>query len=297
MAVVWWFVKVKPVHKKSWLIEMPLIRLIVALFFMLGAVLVTQVIHATDDNKVILMATTTSTENSGLLDYLLPFFAQDTGYSVRTIVAGTGKVLRMGQAGDVDVLLVHAKPSELAFVQAGYGVNRQRVMFNDFVVVGTADDPAAIGSASNMQAAFTRLASAPVLFVSRGDDSGTHKKELSIWQSVGTKPQAKWYREVGQGMGKTLQIADQLGAYTLTDRGTWIFAQDKLSMTIVFESAPQLNNQYSVITVNPERHKINYQGATVFSDWIASKKGQQLINSYRIKGEQLFYANAAENEN
>ncbi len=266
----------------------------VALFLMLAIVLgfVTPTTRAGEDDKVVLMATTTSTENSGLMDYLLPYFEADTGYSLRTIAVGSGKALRMGQVGDVDVLLVHAKQSELAFVQAGHGVNRRQVMFNDFVVVGAADDPAAIASSSNLRQAFNRMVSESALFVSRGDDSGTHKKELDIWQSIGTQPQAQRYREVGQGMSKTLQIADQLGAYTLTDRGTWIFAQEKLSMRIVFEGNQQLHNQYSVITVNPERHTINLQGATVFGDWITAKKGQQLINSYRINGQQLFYANA-----
>ncbi len=253
-------------------------------------------IFADENSKIVLLATTTSMENSGLLDYILPYMATDTGYIVRTISAGTGKALGMGQAGDVDVMLVHAQQSELAFVQAGHGVNRRRVMFNDFVVVGPADDPASIGYSSNLNEAFNRIASNSALFVSRGDDSGTHKKELEIWRSIGKQPNKNgyenWYREVGQGMGKTLQIANELEAYTLTDRGTWIFLEEKLSMTIVFEGGQQLQNQYSVITINPERHKINYQGAMVFSDWITSKKGQQLIHSYRINGQPLFYANA-----
>ncbi len=259
---------------------------IVALFFLLGTAA-----YAGDDNQIILMATTTSTENSGLLGYLLPYFKTHSGYSVRTIAVGTGKALRMGRAGDVDMILVHAKPSELAFVQTGYGVNRQQVMFNDFVVVGADDDPASIGTTTNLKEAFGRLISESALFVSRGDDSGTHKRELEIWQWVGKQPNESDYREVGQGMGKTLQIANQLRAYTLTDRGTWIFAKEKLSMSIVFEGDSKLQNQYSVITVNPKRHKINYQGATAFSDWIASETGQQLINAYRIQGQQLFYAN------
>ncbi|WP_423910254.1 substrate-binding domain-containing protein [Candidatus Spongiihabitans sp.] len=255
---------------------------------------------ADERNKIVLLATTTSTENSGLLDYILPYVEADTGYIIRTISAGTGKALTMGQAGDVDVMLVHAKQSELAFVQAGHGINRRRVMFNDFVVVGPADDSASIRYSSNLDEAFDRMASNSALFVSRGDDSGTHKKELEIWRSIGKQPNkneyeneyGNWYREVGQGMSKTLQIANELEAYTLTDRGTWIFLEERLSMTIVFEDGQRLRNQYSVITINPERHNINYQGAMAFSDWITSKKGQQLIHSYRINGQPLFYANA-----
>ncbi len=247
---------------------------------------------ADENSKIVLLATTTSTENSGLLDYILPYMEADTGYIVRTISAGTGKALRMGQAGDVDVILVHAEQSELAFVQAGHGVNRRRVMFNDFVVVGPADDPASIGYSSSLKAAFERIASSSALFVSRGDDSGTHQKELEIWRSIGKQPNENGYREVGQGMGKTLQIADELGAYTLTDRATWIFSEERLSMTIVFAGGQQLQNQYNVITINPERHKINYPGAMAVSDWITSEKGQRLIRSYRIKGQPLFYANA-----
>lgn len=251
----------------------------------------------TDENsKIVLLATTTSTENTGLLDYLLPYLQADTGYTIRIISAGSGKALKMGQVGDVDVLLVHAKQSELAFVQAGYGVNRRQVMFNDFVVVGPADDPAAIARSANLTEAFTRLATHSALFVSRGDDSGTHKKELEIWYSIGKElnknDSQNGYREVGQGMSKTLQIANQLEAYTLTDRGSWIFAERKLAMAIVFAGAPQLQNQYSIITINPERHKTNHRGAKAFSDWMTSQRGQQLIDSYQINGKQLFYANA-----
>jgi tungstate transport system substrate-binding protein len=245
-----------------------------------------------EENSMILMATTTSTENSGLMDYLAPYFTEDTGYSIKIISTGTGKALKMGQAGDVDVLLVHARQSELEFVEAGYGVNRQQVMFNDFIIVGPKDAPASIGSLSSVGEVFRNIAARQAVFISRGDDSGTHKKELSIWQSINVNPQGDWYREVGQGMGKTLQMANQLNAYTLTDRGSWIFSRDKLSMDIVFEGDEQLHNQYGVISINPKLDGINHQGATAFTDWITSGKGQRLISAYRINGQQLFYPNA-----
>lgn len=272
---------------------------------MLPPYLFLQATYADEHSKIVLLATTTSTENSGLLDYILPYMEADTGYVTRVISAGTGKALSMGRAGDVDVILVHAEQSELAFVEAGYGVNRRQVMFNDFVVVGPAADPAAIRYSANLDEAFERIAANSALFVSRGDDSGTHIKELEIWRAIGKQPNESghqrgyenWYREVGQGMGRTLQIANELEAYTLTDRGTWIYSEDKLAMAVVFEGGQQLRNQYSVITINPERHKINDQGARVFSDWITSEKGQRLIQSYRIRGRPLFYANANGNTN
>jgi tungstate transport system substrate-binding protein len=247
---------------------------------------------AQEDNRVILMATTTSTENSGLMDYLVPYFTEDTGFSIKIISTGTGKALKMGQAGDVDVLLVHSTQSELEFVEAGHGVNRRQVMFNDFIIVGPKDPPTSIGSLSSAGEVFRNIATSQAVFISRGDDSGTHKKELSIWQSINVNPQGDWYREVGQGMGKTLQMANQLNAYTLTDRGTWIFSRDKLSMGVVFEGDEQLHNQYGVISINPKLDGINHQGATAFTDWITSGKGQRLISAYRINGQQLFYPNA-----
>ncbi len=249
-----------------------------------------------DDNNLILIATTTSTENSGLLDYMLPVAEQDTGLSFRTVSAGTGKALKMGEAGDVDVLLVHAKESELKFIEAGYGIHRKEIMFNDFIVVGPDDDPASIATESSAADVFEKISSNSAFFISRGDDSGTHKKELNLWQSIDIDPRQEsarqWYREVGQGMGKTLQIANELRGYTLTDRATWIFSRDKLSMAVVFEGDKQLQNQYSVIVVNPQRHNVNYQGASKFSDWLISDKGQETINQYKIEDQQLFYANA-----
>ena len=245
-----------------------------------------------DVNKLVLLATTTSTENSGLLDFILPVMEKDTGYKIRTISAGTGKALKMGEAGDVDVLLVHAKESEQAFIDSQFGVDRRLIMFNEFVVVGAKSDPGDLGTLSSLSAVFKSIASQGEVFISRGDESGTHKKELSIWNSVGIVPDGAWYRQVGQGMGKTLQISDQLSGYTLTDRGTWIFSSDRLLMKIIYQGDQRLHNQYSVIAVNPARHDVNYVGATAVGDWLVSAKGQSLINAYRIDGEQLFYANA-----
>ncbi len=247
---------------------------------------------ADEPDKTVLLATTTSTDNSGLLDYILPYMQADTGYTVRIISTGTGKALKMGAAGDVDIILVHAKSSELAFIAAGHGVARRPIMFNDFIVVGPDDALCPDGSALSLDEVFQCIVSQAGIFVSRGDDSGTHKKELEIWRSTGIEPGGAGYREVGQGMGKTLQIADQLGAYTLTDRGTWIFSRDRLAMKIIYQRDQRLRNQYSVILVNPARHKTNYPGAKAVSDWLVSRRGQALIDSYRIKGQQPFYANA-----
>lgn len=244
------------------------------------------------DENIILLATTTSTDNSGLLDYLLPYVEQDIGYEIRVVTVGTGKALRLGQSGDVDALLVHAQLAEMGFMKSGYGADRKQVMFNDFVLVGPEQDPANIALEESLNDTLIRIDSELVLFISRGDDSGTHKKELNLWNSVEIVPDQKWYREVGQGMGKTLQIANELGAYTLIDRGTWIFAKDNLRMKVVFEGDARLNNQYSIIVVNPGLINTNYLGATALSDWLVSEKGQKLINSYKINGKQLFYGNA-----
>jgi tungstate transport system substrate-binding protein len=240
----------------------------------------------------VLLATTTSTNNSGLTDYLLPQIQADTGFAIKVISVGTGKALQMGRAGDVDMLLVHAKNAELKFIMEGYGVDRTELMYNDFVLVGPANDPAGVRQQGNMIAALNAIADQEYLFVSRGDDSGTHKKEISLWSEAEISPGGEWYREVGQGMGKTLLIADELSAYTLTDRGTWIFTEDRSSLEIVFEGEPLLLNQYSAIAINPDRHKVNYEGARAVIEWLVSEKGQGLIDSYRIGDKKLFHANA-----
>jgi len=249
-----------------------------------------QGLSANDDNQtVIRLATTTSTENSGLLGYLLPHFERASGIETHVIAVGTGKALRMGKDGDVDLILVHAKPAELAFVEAGYGVQRYSVMYNDFVLVGPKNDPANIRQAKNAADALVRIAAQQERFISRGDDSGTNKKELSLWKSADIDPEGSWYMEAGQGMGKVLQIAGELDAYTLTDRGTWIAYQDRSPLSIRFEGDAGLHNPYGIIAVNPERYPdVNQQGADKLIQWIISPGAQQLIGDYRIEGTRLF---------
>lgn len=246
--------------------------------------------YASDTSSLtIRMATTTSTENSGLLSYLVPQFEKQSGYNVHIIAAGTGKALRMGRDGDVDVVLVHAPEAEEKFVTNGYGVKRYPVMYNDFIVVGPRGDPAGLKQEKTIQGAFQRLTNSGQLFVSRGDDSGTNKKELSIWRSLAIAPDSKNYREAGQGMGKVLQISGELNAYTLTDRGTWLAYQHKLPLEIVFEGDRLLFNPYGIIAVNPKKHPdTNHAGALALIDWITSPTGQQLVSAYRLRGKQLF---------
>ncbi len=240
-------------------------------------------------NPVLRMATTTSTENSGLLKALLPAFTQRTGIEVQVLAVGTGQALRLGQNGDVDVVLVHAPPAEKKFVAAGYGINRRAVMYNDFVIVGPADDPAGIAKAKDAADALARIAAGRQTFVSRGDDSGTHKKERRLWKKAGVQPGGDWYREAGQGMGKVIQIAGELHAYTLSDRGTWIAYRDKSPLHIDFQGDAALYNPYGVIAVNPERFPdINYFAAMEFIAWLTAPEGQRLITDYQIAGQTLF---------
>jgi len=244
-------------------------------------------------HPIIKMATTTSTDNSGLLAELLPAFEEQSGYTVQVIAVGTGKALRMGEDGDVDVVLVHARPAEDKFVAEGYGEKRYGVMYNDFVLVGPEDDPAKVGATDTAAAGLANIAAAEAVFVSRGDDSGTHKKEKSLWQAADVKPEGQWYREAGQGMGKVLQMAGELDAYTLTDRGTWLAYQSKLPLEIVLEGDEKLFNPYGIIAVNPERYPdINHTGAQTLIDWLVSEDGQTRINAFKLDGEQLFIANA-----
>jgi len=244
-------------------------------------------------DKILRMATTTSTENSGLLKDILPAFQKASGYTVHVTPVGTGKALRMGRDGDVDVVLVHAPPSEKKFVAAGYGVNRRGVMYNDFVIVGPANDPAKINGMKDVVKAMARIAQDKAIFVSRGDDSGTNKKEKILWKDAGIQPSGKWYREAGQGMGKVLQMTGEMQGYTLTDRGTWLFMKDKLPLKVVVQGDPRLFNPYGVIAVNPGRYPdINYTGAMAFIAWITSPAGQAIIGKYRVNGKQLFIPTA-----
>lgn len=248
---------------------------------------------AAAQNKILRMATTTSTENSGLLKSILPAFEKATGYQVHVTPVGTGKALRLGQDGDVDVVLVHAPPAEKKFVAAGYGVNRRHVMYNDFVIVGPANDPARIQGMKDAVKALATIAKDKAIFVSRGDDSGTNKKEKILWKDAGIKPSGSWYREAGQGMGKVLLMTGEMQGYTLTDRGTWLFMKDKLPLKILVEGDPKLFNPYGVIAVNPGRYPdINYTGAMAFIAWITSPAGQDMIGTYRVNNKQLFIPTA-----
>ncbi|MDH3672659.1 MAG: substrate-binding domain-containing protein [Gammaproteobacteria bacterium] len=244
---------------------------------------------ANAEQHPIRLATTTSTENSGLLRALLPPFEQQTGYTVHVIAVGTGKALRMARDGNVDVVMVHAPKAERAFVEVGHGVNRRDLMYNDFIIVGPADDPAHIHGVADAAAALSRVATARSLFVSRGDDSGTHKKESALWAAANVTPAAPWYREVGQGMGRTLQIASELAGYTLADRGTWLAMRDKLSLQVLVEGDTRLFNPYGIIAVNPARYPdINYPGAMALIAWLTSVDGQAIVRNFEIDGQPLF---------
>lgn len=239
--------------------------------------------------NILRLATTTSTENSGLLHILLPKFEQLTNYKVHVIAVGTGKALRMGRDGDVDVVLVHAPAAEKQFVAEGHGVNHRKVMYNDYIIVGPKLDPAGIRGMTDAGAAFTKLAKQRTPFVSRGDDSGTYKKEIALWQTTGIQPAGSWYLEAGQGMGRVLQIAGELDAYTLCDRGTWLAMHDKLPLTVLVEGDAQLFNSYGILAVNPARYpEVNYFAAMTFIGWITSTDGQAMIHDFQIHGETLF---------
>ncbi|MGB0713462.1 MAG: substrate-binding domain-containing protein [Gammaproteobacteria bacterium] len=245
------------------------------------------------DTKPIRLATTTSTENSGLLAYLLPEFSAATGEQVHVIAVGTGKALRMGRDGDVDVVLVHAPSAEEQFVNEGHGVERHAVMFNDFVIVGPKNDPAGVAAGKSASEALRAIASSQAGFISRGDDSGTHKKERALWTLAKTHPDGPWYREAGQGMGKVLQIASETDAYTLTDRGTWLAIKAKSHLGLLFEGDPVLFNPYGIIRVSDTKYPdLNHAGAERLITWLTGDAGQQLIAAFRLHGEQLFTPSA-----
>ncbi|MDD5451116.1 MAG: substrate-binding domain-containing protein [Desulfovibrionales bacterium] len=242
-------------------------------------------------------ASTTSTQNSGLFDYILPMFGKKIGIKIDVVAVGTGAAIEIGKRGDADVVFVHAREQELKAVEEGYFVNRHDVMYNDFVVIGPPHDPAKIKGTKSAPDAFKKIAQSNYHFVSRGDKSGTHTKELAIWGKAGIDPKGqKWYLEVGQGMEKTQRIANEKRAYTLTDRGTWLATKekDKLEMVIVLEGDPVLFNQYGVMAVNPEKHKhVKYREAMEFISWLISGDGQQVIASFKDNhGNQLFIPNA-----
>ena len=243
------------------------------------------------------MASTTSTQNSGLFDYLLPIFEKKTGIKIDVVAVGTGASIQIGKRGDADVVFVHAKEQELKAVEEGFFVNRHDVMYNDFVIIGPTSDPAKIKGMKSAPDAFKKISGSGASFVSRGDKSGTNTKELSLWKKAGIEPAGqKWYLEVGQGMEKTQRIADEKRAYTLTDRGTWLATRDKdkLDLVVVLEGDPTLFNQYGVMAVNPEKAKnVKYKEAMEFVNWIISKEGQDAVAAFKDKnGNPLFIPNA-----
>ena len=249
-----------------------------------------------DADPYILLQSTTSTKNSGLYDYLLPKFKQDKGIDVRVVAVGTGQAIKNASNGDADVLIVHAKSREEKFVVDGYGVERRQLMYNDFVIVGPNTDVAGVKQASKVVEVLRIIANTESIFVSRGDDSGTHIKELSLWELADVsvaEESGTWYREAGAGMGATLNTAISMGGYTMTDRATWVSFGNKQQHEIVFEGDPPLNNQYSVIAVNPEIHPhVKYDLVQTFIDWLLSDHGQLLIGQYRVNDQQLFFPNA-----
>jgi tungstate transport system substrate-binding protein len=235
------------------------------------------------------IATTTSLENSGLLDYIIPAFEEETGYTVSVVAVGTGAALEMGRNGDVDALLVHAKSQEELFVSEGYGEKRADIMYNDFIFIG----PSVITEAP-LDKAFEYMLANEMPFLSRGDNSGTHMKELSLWAEYGQDVSTfgDWYMETGQGMGNTISMADLEGYYTFCDRGTYLSMVDNISLVIAYENAMELINQYGVIKVNPELHEINEKAADAFFEWLISEETQELIGTYQKYGETMFYPNA-----
>ena len=236
------------------------------------------------------LATTTSTENSGLLGVLLPSFEEKFGIKVDVIAVGTGKALKLGENGDVDVVLVHAREVEDTFIQEGYGVNRRDVMYNDFIILGPSDDPAEVKGEKNAVLVLKKIAERKVYFISRGDDSGTYKKEKILWQRAGIIPHGKWYMEVGQGMGAALQIANEKQAYILCDRGTFLAYKDKIDLIILFEGDPLLFNPYGIMAVNPALYpQVKYIEAMQLIAWITSVEGQKIIKEYKKEGEVLFH--------
>ncbi|WP_219591982.1 substrate-binding domain-containing protein [Aeromonas salmonicida] len=239
------------------------------------------------------LATTTSTEQSGLLGWLLPQFTRETGYPVQVMAAGTGQSLKMGENGDADLVMTHAPSAEKAFVDAGFGIDPVHLMYNDFVIVGPSQDPAGLGKLHDAAKALQAIKDKGQTFISRGDESGTHIKEKTLWQAADVKPEFAGYKSIGQGMGPTLTMASELGAYTLTDRGTWLAYQSKLDLAVLLEGDKRLFNPYQVILVNPKRYPdLNTEGARTLKNWLVSEHGQTLIGDFKVAGQALFVADA-----
>ena len=267
------------------------------LICMVGAALLALGIGtASADERFITVASTTSTQNSGLFGHILPMFTKKSGIEVRVVAVGTGQAIRLARNGDADVLFVHHRPSEEKFVAEGFGIQRFDVMYNDFVIVGPAADPAKVSGVTDAAKALAMIAGSAAPFASRGDDSGTHKKERGLWKAAGVdvaKASGSWYRETGSGMGATLNTASGMNAYALTDRGTWLSFKNRGDLGIVVEGDQRLFNAYGVIVVNPEKFPhVKAAMGQRFIDWLVSKEGQAAIAGFKINGEQLFKPNA-----
>lgn len=271
---------------------------LVGVVFMSTALWLSTPVHPQSEPQFLTLATTTSTVDSGLLDVLNPLFEARFNARVKVLALGTGAALRTGENGDADVVLVHARAAEDDFLKSGFGINRRDVMFNDFVIVGPEGDPAGIRGLSDAAAAFRRIAQAQATFISRGDQSGTHKKEQSLWRAVGLSPAGSWYLSIGRGMGDTLLQSSDQGAYTLSDRGTFLALQDKLNLSVLVQGPvkggdERLLNPYGVMAVNPARFpNLNYALAMAYIGFLTSPEAQNLIQGFRIQGEPLFFPDA-----
>jgi len=265
---------------------------------LLGILLACVCLAADGQERFITVASTTSTEQSGLFGHLLPVYEKQTGVKVRVVALGTGQALDVGRRGDADVVFVHARAAEEKFLAEGQGVKRYPVMYNDFVLIGPKSDPAKIGGGKDITAAMKRIEAAQTPFVSRGDRSGTHMAELDLWKASGVdidKSKGPWYRDTGQGMGPALNTAASMNAYILADRGTWLAFKNRGDLTILVEGDKRLFNQYGVMLVNPEKHpNVKRDLGQQFIDWLVSPAGQKAIADYKINGEQLFYPNASD---
>jgi tungstate transport system substrate-binding protein len=273
-------------------------QILIALIFLVSLVL-SNCAPAAPNVPEMILATTTSTQDSGLLDELIPIFESDRGYIVQTVAVGSGQAMQMGEECNADVLLVHSPAAEEAFMEAGNGVNRQLVMHNDFIIVGPPADPAGIKGTATAAEAFKKISDAGALFISRGDDSGTHKMELGLWKNAEITPEGAWYEESGQGMGATMTIASEKGAYTLTDRATYLANKDAYDLDILVEGDAALLNIYHIIEVNPEKcPDINQQGAQEFAKFMLDKDTQELIGKFGADkyGQPLFFADAGKDE-
>jgi tungstate transport system substrate-binding protein len=266
--------------------------------YFLAAMLLSAAVGAHAEEPYITVASTTSTEQSGLFDYLLPIYVRRTGVQVRVVAVGTGQALDIARRGDADVVFVHARSAEDAFLAEGHGVKRYPVMYNDFVLIGPTSDPAHVSGGKDIVAALKKIAAAGAPFVSRGDRSGTHMTELALWRTAEVdinKAKGPWYRDTGQGMGPALNTAASMDAYILADRGTWLAFKNRGDLSILVEGDKRLFNQYGVMLVNPEKHpSVKGVLGQQFVDWLISPTGQKAIGDFKINGEQLFYPNATD---